>query len=72
MLNVFSHPYKMDESFYNFRVVVWYFSFLFNFFFRNFRLQTVENLIRRLIWVCFVCGCLGLYGLNKLGKRDKM
>ena len=30
MLNVFSHPYQLDESISNFRVVGWYFSFLFN------------------------------------------
>ena len=31
MLNVFSHPYQLDESISNFRVVGWYFSFLFKF-----------------------------------------
>ena len=29
--NVFSHPYQLDESISNFRVVGWYFSFLFKF-----------------------------------------
>ena len=32
MQNVFSHPYQLDESISNFRVVGWYFSFLLNFF----------------------------------------
>ena len=69
MLDIFSHPYQLDESISNFRVVGWYFSFLF-----NFCLQTVENLIRRcalrrLIRFCTVCQCptkktLGLYGLR--------
>ena len=50
MPNVFSHPYQLDESFSNFRVVGWYFLFLF-----KFQKQKVENLIRRrvlrrLIW----------------------
>ena len=45
MPNVFSHPYKLDESISNFRVVGWYFSFLFKFK-RNFCKQAVENLIR--------------------------
>ena len=31
MPNVFSHPYQLDESISNFRVVGWYFSFLFKF-----------------------------------------
>ena len=31
MPNVFSHNYSLDESISNFRVVGWYFSFLFNF-----------------------------------------
>ena len=31
MTNVFSHPYQVDESISNFRVVGWYFSFLFKF-----------------------------------------
>ena len=31
MSNVFSHPYQLDESISNFRVVGWYFSFLFNY-----------------------------------------
>ena len=68
--NVFSHPYQLDESISNFRVVGWYFSFLFKYN-RNFSKQTVENLIRRrvlwrLIWLRIVCLCptkrkLGLY-----------
>ena len=29
--NVFSHHYQLDESISNFRVVGWYFSFLYNF-----------------------------------------
>ena len=29
MLNVFSHPFQLNESIFNFRVVGWYFSFLF-------------------------------------------
>ena len=81
MSNVFSHPYQLDESISNFRVVGWYFSFYSNFK-RNFCLQTVENLIRRrilwrLIWFCTVCGCpskrtLGLFGVMSLltEKRD--
>ena len=37
---------------------------------RNFCKQTVENLIRGLVWLCTVCHCpikkmLGLYGLKK-------
>ena len=44
MLNVFSHPYQLDESISNFRVVGWYFSFKFK---RNFYKPTMENLIRR-------------------------
>ena len=48
MLDVFSHPYQLDESISNFRVVGWYFSFLF-------KKTSVENLIWRLIWVCTVC-----------------
>ena len=31
MPNVFSHPYQLDESISNLRVVGWYFSFLFKF-----------------------------------------
>ena len=31
MPNVFSHPYQLDESISNFRVVGWLFSFLFRF-----------------------------------------
>ena len=31
MPRVFSHPYQLDESISNFRVVGWYFSFLFKF-----------------------------------------
>ena len=31
MPNVFPHPYQLNESIKNFRVVGWYFSFLFNF-----------------------------------------
>ena len=31
MPNVYSHPYQLDESISNFRVVGWYFSFLFEF-----------------------------------------
>ena len=31
MPNIFSHPYQMEGSFFNFRVVGWYFSFLFKF-----------------------------------------
>ena len=45
MPNVFSHPYQLDESFSNFRVIGWYFTFL-NFK-RNFCNQIVEKLIRR-------------------------
>ena len=29
--NGFPNPYQLDESIYNFRVVGWYFSFLFKF-----------------------------------------
>ena len=32
MPNVFSHHHQFDESIYNFRVVGWYFSFLFIFY----------------------------------------
>ena len=61
MLNVFSHPYQLDESISNFSVIGWYFSVLLKFI-RNFCKQTVENLIRRrvlrrLIWFCTVCRC---------------
>ena len=31
MLNLFSHPYQLDKSISNFRVVGWVFSFLFKF-----------------------------------------
>ena len=31
MPNLFSHPFQMDESISNLRVVGWYFSFLFKF-----------------------------------------
>ena len=31
MLNVFSHPYQLEESISNFSVVGWYLSFVFNF-----------------------------------------
>ena len=31
MPNVFSHPYQLNESISNFRVVGWYFSFLFKY-----------------------------------------
>ena len=29
MPNIFSHPYQLDKPLFNFRVVGWYFSFLF-------------------------------------------
>ena len=35
MANVFSHPYQMNESISNFRVVGLYFSFLFKFFLKK-------------------------------------
>ena len=73
MHNVLSHPYQLDESISNFRVVGWwYFSFLFIFLKRNFCKQTVENLIRRHVLSDLMLHCLpmsqkrtlGLYGLN--------
>ena len=73
MPNVFSHPYQLDKSISNLRVVGWYFDSNFK---RHFCKQTVGNLIRcrvlgRLIWFCTVCRCptkrsLGLYGLIKI------
>ena len=32
MPNVLSHPFQLDESISNFRIVGWYFSFLFKYF----------------------------------------
>ena len=68
MSNVFSHPYQLDDSISNFRVVVY------SKFKRNLCSHTVENLIGRrvlryLIWFCTVCRChtkrtLDLYGLT--------
>ena len=57
MPNVFSHPYQVDESISNFRVVggiLHFYSFK-----RNFCKQTVENpirrrVLRRFIWFCTV------------------
>ena len=59
MPNVFSHPYQLEESISNFRVVGWYFSFLF-IFSRNFCKQTVDNLIRRCVFAAsdLVINCL--------------
>ena len=72
-LNVFSHPYQLDQSISILRVLGGTSHFYSNFK-RTFCLQIVENLIRRrilrrLIWFCTVCRCatkrtLGLYGLN--------
>ena len=49
MLNVFSYLYKFDESTSNVRVVGWQFSFVFKYI-RNLCKQTVENLIRPILW----------------------
>ena len=59
MLNVFSHPYQMDESITILGLLGGIFHFYSNFK-RNFCLQIVENLIRcrilrHLIWFCTDC-----------------
>ena len=78
---VFSHPYHLDVSISNFRVIVWYvyFSFLFKFL-KNFLFATSGEpdqmpLLRCLIWFCTVCRCptkrmLGLYGLRVLSNNQ--
>ena len=76
MQNVCSHPYQLDESISNFRVVGWYFSFFYSNYKRNCCQQTVENLIRRrvlrrLVCFCTVCRCpikrtLGVYVFKEL------
>ena len=43
MLSVFSHPLQLDEPLSNFRVVGWYFSFLFKFLKKLLYKQTVDN-----------------------------
>ena len=58
MPNVFSHPYQLDESIYNFRFL----GGIISNFKRNFCKQTVESLIRRrvlrrLVWFCTVFLC---------------
>ena len=58
-----SHPYQLDESISNFRIVGWYFSFLFKFKKNNnICMQTVENLIRRCVSHC----------LSMFHKKDAM
>ena len=66
MSNVFSHPYKLDESNSNFRVVRWYFSLLF-IFEKYFCLHTVENLIRSRV---FAASDLVLHCLPTSNKKD--
>ena len=66
MPNVFSNPYQLDESISNFRVVWWYFSFLF----KNYKKHLFANSGQSDLTPRFAASDLVIYCLPMSHKKD--